>query len=425
MHASCANHRAPSCASPAEAVRLMGEALRGLSSEGESERVALSCARGRVLSESVRADRDSPAIDVSAMDGFAVRFADIEAMSGQLALDVHHEAAIGAPPRTLKAGTAMRIVTGAPVPVGADTVIRYEDVIEDAGAVRLAIAPGRVERGASIRRQGENAAAGSEVMRSGLLINAAMIGALASFGIDRVPVVRRVRVAIITTGDELVPPGAPVHPWQLRDSNGPVLRAMLEARPWIETAPATHVADDPDAIETAVRDAVRSADAVLMTGGVSMGHRDFVPRAVAAIGARTVFHTVAQRPGKPMFAAVFERGEGTARTDAAVPILGLPGNPLSVMVTARRLALPIVATLAGISQASLSAPARRVGDPDSATIALWWHRLVQECDGGEVALIAGRGSGDLAAAAASSGFIEVPPGGAIGAMMPYYAWDEV
>jgi molybdenum cofactor synthesis domain-containing protein len=413
---SCGRSSGFRFASPGEAVDALcaelahGEARR----EVGVERVALGAARGRVLAEAARADRDSPALDVSAMDGFAVRTADLRGRELPIA---GVEAAIGRAAMVMIPGTAVRIVTGAPVPIGADAVIKREDVEEGETAVRFSAEASAAKAGPNIRRRGENAAVGAVVAETGGLVTSALVGVLAAVGCAEVPVRRRVRVRIITTGDELVPVAATPEAWQLRDSNGAALHALLAARAWIEVAPARHVRDEPGAIAMELRAAADEADAVFLTGGVSMGDRDFVPRVVEGLGGRVVFHKLPQRPGKPMLAAVMPTKRGS------VPVLGLPGNPVSVMVTARRLGVPMLASLVGAREKVDVPPRREIAGADAGTLDLWWHRLVRDGADGRLELIGGRGSGDVVAAAGSSGFVEVPPGGSGAGPWPYYAWD--
>ncbi|MEI6273300.1 MAG: molybdopterin-binding protein, partial [Phycisphaerae bacterium] len=306
--------------------------------------------------------------------------------------------------------------------VGADVVVRHEDVVVKNGGVRLMIGVGAIKAGANIRRRGENAKCGDEIARAGALIGAAIIGALASFGVARVVVRKRVRVALVTTGDELVGAHDQVQPWQVRDSNGPVLESLLGERTWIEIVSRTHARDDADSLAQTLTRAMEIADAVILTGGVSMGHKDFVPQVTARLGAHTIFHKLPQRPGRPMLAAV----RPATDTLAARMILGLPGNPVSVMVTARRLGIEMLGALAGLSTQHFAAHTRSVANADSATLPMWWYRLVGErvnaSGHSELRLLSGKGSGDIAAATSSVGFIEVAPGEQTLGAHKFYAW---
>lgn len=405
-------------ASPAEAV----SAARAELSPLGSEPVSLALTGGRVLAEPIRADRDSPPMDVSAMDGFAIRLENVAAMTSDRGIPVApDEARIGSPPMPMPRGAiGVRIVTGAPVPTGSDAVIRREDVIESGAGVRLKVATEAVKAGAHIRRRGENAKINATILLAGTIVTGASVGALASIGVAEVPVHRRVRIAIISTGDELVPVNVAPLDWQLRDGNAPAIKAMLGARRWIEVQSTVHVRDDEKQLEAALRAAAANSDAIVLSGGVSMGHRDFVPSAVATLGARTIFHGLPQRPGKPMLAAVLPRDGGRV----SLPILGLPGNPVSVLVTCRRLAIPILGKLAGLPDSSMITATRTLAASDEARIDLWWHRAVSQEAGGALRLISSKSSGDFAAVAGSAGFVEISPGKSGAGPWPFFAWDH-
>ncbi len=374
----------------------------------EREPVALPRAIGRVLAEDLRADRASPACDVSAMDGFAVRAEDLA--SGTLAIAA--EVRIGQAPPALAPGSAVRIVTGGAVPEGADTIVRREDVREEGGVIVIeAGTAARILPGAEIRREGENGRMGDPVVSSGTLLDATNASALASFGGSVIQVHRRVRVALLTTGDELVDPGAPATRWQVRDSNGLALRALLD-RPWIELLSFPRAPDEPDAMRAAITAALSSADALVLTGGVSMGARDHVPDALRACGVEVLFHRLPQRPGRPVLGAIAPGGR---------PVLALPGNPVSVQVTGRRLALPAIARRAGITRdRARIAVCLHPALPDSG--ALWWHRLVRIAPDGTASIVPSSGSGDVVAIAKSDGFVEIPPRTAGAGPFPFYEW---
>jgi molybdopterin molybdotransferase len=231
-----------------------------------------------------------------------------------------------------------------------------------------------------------------------------------------------VRVTIITTGDELVTTDRTPDPWQIRDSNGSVLASLLGARAWIEVVAHLHAKDDADALAATLAKALDSADAVILTGGVSMGHHDHVPQVIERLGADTVFHRLPQRPGRPMLAAVLPR----AGTRAPRLILGLPGNPVSVMVTARRLGIPMLGQLAGLPQGAFTAPRLHIDGDDGAQLGMWWFRLVSErvTANGErrLQLLPTKSSGDIAAAAMSTGFVEVPPNQSAAGANAFYPW---
>ncbi len=400
--------------SPAEAVRLIVDQARAV----ETETIPLAGAAGRVLAQPIRADRPSPSCDVSAMDGYALRTSDL-AHTTPLTLDIIADAPPGTrpPPMPPLPGT-LRIMTGSPIPPGADLVIKREDTTEQttehthADAQTITIEPDvlrTLKPGNHIRRQGENIAQGAIVAQPGVEISPTLAGMLSLFGQTTVTVHRPVRTAIITTGDEVLPTDATPTPYQLRDSNSPALAAMLASKPWLVPAspaspalPAspTHANDTPKHIAAAITAALAHADLLFMTGGVSMGDRDHVPAVLRDLGATILFHKLPQRPGKPALAALMPGGQ---------LVLGLPGNPVSVCVTARRLGGPVLRHLAGLTNPE---PDRlvRLENNDRKTLELWWHRLVQLMPDGAARLVANVGSGDLVAAARADGFIEIPPG---------------
>jgi molybdopterin molybdotransferase len=369
--------------------------------------VPLERAIGRVLAEGVTADRDSPAADVSAMDGFAVRAADLAL--GEL--PIAGELRIGQEPMALPARSALRIVTGAPVPPGADVVVKREDTEEASGRVRFAAATKSLPVWTNIRRKGENAKAGEAVVAAGAEVTAPVAGVLAACGRAEVPVHRRVRVAVLVTGDEVLGVGDTPGPYQLRDSNGYTVLAIATRWKWVEAERAPAVKDDPGVLRSVMRDLLVSADALIVTGGVSMGERDFVPRVVRDLGAEVLFHKVNQRPGKPVFAAAME----------GKPIFGLPGNPLSVMVTMRRMVVPVLERLGGIQNGAPPALMRLV-NPDDRRLDMWWHRFVKVVGEGRAELLSISSSGDVMNAARSDGFVELPPGAGGEGPWGYYSW---
>jgi molybdopterin molybdotransferase len=392
---------------PDDAVAALITPLRPLPTES----VSWQDAAGRVLAEALRADRDSPPADVSSMDGYALRREDLSGRRWPVAGDI----LIGqlAPP--LPAGSALRIVTGACVPANAAAVVPREDVEEQAdqeGHVgQITLRAGSIAAGQYIRRRGENLAAAQEVLVRGTLLHAPAVAALAAFGLASPRVHQRVRASVLTTGDEVLPPDATPQPWQIRDSNGPALHALLAECPLVRPSPPRHIPDDVDRLNAALRNSLDQSELVLLTGGVSMGQRDYVPDLVRSLGARILFHRLPIRPGKPILAAIAPAGQ---------VILGLPGNPVSVLVTACRFAGAAIRALSGL-------PPRRpasvlIDAPDDSRIALWWSRPAQKLTPDSVRLVPSQGSGDLVAAARSDGFVEIPPQRAGPGPWPSYSW---
>lgn len=372
----------------------------GLLPPVSTESIAQALAAGRVLAERILTDRPSPPLDVSAMDGFALRLADVK--QEQIPICGTSQAGHAAP--ELREGEAVRIFTGAPVPSGADIVVKREDTLEQPQQVEITVDRSSLRTGQNIRRSGENAPPGSEVLSAGIEIGAAQMVALATFAPPQVSVYRRVRVAILNTGDELIEGGSPALAWQIRDSNGPLLEALIGKRGWLELTSRVRVADQIDVLRNHLAAHLKNNDAILLTGGVSIGDTDHVPHVLRELGANIVFHKLPIRPGKPVLGAIGPQGQA---------ILCLPGNPVSVAATALRIAFPILKHLAGFRDIAPSFMPVVLTDPDQKSIPLHWYRPVQFCRPIANAMIQVRltpnlGSGDVVALSASDAFIEIP-----------------
>lgn len=300
-----------------------------------TERVALRAALNRVLAEDVASPIDVPAHDNSAMDGYAFDGAALSghASSGdktQLTLRVAGQAFAGHPfEGAVASGECVRIMTGAAMPADCDTVVPQEFVTRTDGE-RISFEPQRFARGANCRHAGEDLARGQSALRAGRILRASDLGLLASLGIGEVAVRRRVRVAFISTGDELRSIGEPLPVGCVYDSNRYTLSAMLD-RLNIETLDLGVVRDEPAALEAALRQAAESADVVLTSGGVSVGEADFTRKMLQTFGD-VAFWSMAMRPGRPL---AFGRVWSGGRVAVGHPALffGLPGNPVAVMVT--------------------------------------------------------------------------------------------
>jgi molybdopterin molybdotransferase len=286
----------------------------------KAESVALDDAMGRILAEDIIADTDLPPFDRAQMDGYAVRAADV--VNTPARLRIAGESAAGAGwHHEMKAGEAVRIMTGAPVPAGADAVQQVELTREENGAGFVEILE-PVEAGRSIVRQADEINSGETVLRAGEDINAAMIATLASFGYAQVKVGRLPRVAVMATGSELVDVGEKPAADQIRDSNNYTIAAYAKlAGAIVERLPLA--GDDTAELKRQIAAAASRSDVLVTSGGVSMGVYDFTKAALRELGAEIFFERVALRPGKP---TVFARLGNTL-------IFGLPGNPVSVAVT--------------------------------------------------------------------------------------------
>ncbi|NND45810.1 MAG: molybdopterin molybdotransferase MoeA [Xanthomonadales bacterium] len=316
-----------------EAVQELLKAARAVE---ETESIALRKLMGRVLAEDVEAPIDVPPADNSAMDGYALRHDDWP--GEERTLPVSQRIPAGSEPEALREGTAARIFTGAGVPAGADTVVVQEDCEMHGDAVQIRVLP---PKGANIRPRAQDMAAGQQVLSRGARMRPQEIGLLASLGLDSATVFRRLRVAVLSNGDELVEPGRPAGEGRIYNSNRYLLDVMLQA--WgFEVIDLGIAPDDPAQIEELLLEAAVDADVILSSGGVSVGEEDHVKDVVAALGAVDLWK-VAIKPGKPF---AFGHVKGT-------PFLGLPGNPASVLVTALVVARRYLFACQGVSESSV------------------------------------------------------------------------
>ncbi len=293
--------------------------------------VPLVAAAGRWLASDMQARLTHPPADVSAMDGWAIRFADLPGPFREAG----EAAAGGAFARELGPGEAVRIFTGAPVPKGADTIVVQEEMALADGCLVLSGA-GPDAPGRHVRRRGQDVAAGAPLARAGARIAPPLLGLLAAAGHAAIPVRRRPRVALLATGSELVPPGVVPAAGQIVSSNGVMLAALAQTA-GAEVRDCGIVPDDPAATSAAIRAAASGADVLVTIGGASVGVHDLVRPALLAQGGRIDFWRIALRPGKPLLAG--QLGEAL--------VLGLPGNPVSAFVCALLFLLPLLRHLGG------------------------------------------------------------------------------
>lgn len=298
-----------------------------------AEQVSLANAAGRILAEVVGARRDLPGFDQSAMDGYAVRCATLTVGAW---LPVTGRTAAGEAPGIMADGGAHRILTGAPLPSGADAVLAQETVHRDGGLIRIMAVP---PSGTNIRHQGEDMRHGEELARPGTRLDWRHITVLAAQGIAEVRVRRRPRVTLLSSGRELRGAGDCLSKGQIHDSNMPMLAALLTG--WgVEVRPMPIVPDDAASMRRALQSAAADADIVLTTAGISVGDEDHVRDALHALGGDLAVLKVAMKPGKPLAAG---------RLGSAV-FIGLPGNPLAALAGAIGFVRPMLARLAGTSE---------------------------------------------------------------------------
>jgi len=358
------------------------------------ETIPLARALGRILAEPVTAPHDVPHFANSAMDGYAIRAADVSEPG--VVLDVTEEVAAGAVARGIvKAGEAMKLMTGAPMPEGADAVVRVEDTEEDAGGVRILAA---VSRGNHVRAPGGDLRRGDQVFAAGVRLSSTHVGVLASIGAVELEVARLPRIAVMSTGDELAAPEKEeLAPGMIRDSNRPMLLALLEEA-GVETIDLGAIGDDADVLRATVGRAAIEADVIVTSGGVSMGDYDLIKTVLAAETGVEMFQ-LAMKPGKPF-------GFGPV---GGTPLFGLPGNPVSVLVSFEQLVRPALLAMQGaraILRPRLRGRAgeRMVSDPEKVEFVR--ARLAD----GKVVRTGGQGSHILSGAANADFFAVLPVG---------------
>ena len=377
------------------------------------EHVPLRSAHGRVLAEDAHTDIDQPPFDRVAMDGIALRSSAYAA--GGRRFRVAHTQGAGSEPRPLAAdGDCIEIMTGAALPDGADAVIPVERLALEAGYATVA-EDLAVSAGLNIHRRGLDQAAGTRVLQRGTRLRAPELAILAAAGFARVPVGRRPRLAVVSTGDELLDPGTVPLPGQVRRSNVYGILAALSARGHHDTVDR-HLPDDLPLLTARLGELLAAHDVVILSGGVSAGRFDYVPAALEANGVVKVFHKVAQRPGRPLW---FGRGP------AGQLVFGLPGNPVSTLTCLVRYVLPALAAYEGAAPAApaLVALDGRIQAP--AGLAFFMPvDLVAGAGGPRAVPHPTHGSGDFSSLARTAGFVEVGPGQTAehGTPVPIYHW---
>jgi len=367
-----------------------------------SERVSLTEATRRILAADVAATLDLPAFDNSAMDGYAVRVADLEAASAEkpVRLNISQHIPAGAKQiAALGTGQCARIFTGSPAPPGADAVVMQEDVVRegDTATFREAAKPW-----ANVRFRGEDVKAGTVVIKAGERVTAGIIALLGALGISEISVHRRPTVAMLATGNELREPDQPLQAGEIYESNRAALAALLgDAGALPRLFPV--IPDALDKTREALRRAFDECDVVVTSGGVSVGELDFVKDAFRELGGKMEFWRVAIRPGKPfVFGSLGEK-----------LLCGLPGNPVSAFVTAAMLVWPAILRLQGARDVELSAQFA-IADDAFVNKTDRRHLMRVRVDGnGHVSLAGLQASHALGSLAAANGLVDVPAGGVI------------
>lgn len=367
------------------------------------EHIATADALGRALAERLTSVVNVPPLDNSAMDGYAVRIADI--VNASTRLRVTQRIPAGTVGQPLEAGQAARIFTGAPVPAGCDAVVMQKYCGAEGDTVTISKHP---KMGENIRRSGEDIAIGAEILPAGIRLRPQEMGLAASAGIAILPVYRKLKVATFFTGDEIVMPGEPLKPGQIYNSNRFVLTGLLQAL-GCEVVDLGIVPDDFAATVKVLETAATGADLIITSGGVSVGEEDHVKAAVESVGKLDLWK-IAIKPGKPLAFGEVGHGEEWQK----VPFIGLPGNPVSAFVTFCLFVRPFILRSQGITATAPQAFSLKADfdwlKPDKRREFL--RARLHTADNGEVGvhLYPNQGSGVLTSTVWADGLVEVPEG---------------
>lgn len=382
---------------PAQALQL----LFALATPLPQESIGLVQGRGRILATPILADRDLPACDRSAMDGYACLASDTTAGSPLTCLGVL--SAGDASRFTVTPGSCVRVFTGAPIPEGADCVVMQEvSIAEEGGLIRIAKAH---QSGQHILHRGEDALAGAMLLETGTILGPAQLSVCAAVGANTLEVIRLPQVTIVPTGSELLPVEAAVESHSLRESNSHGVRAMVELLSPAQVRVASPAIDDLATLSAALEAAMQGADVVVTVGGASVGAKDFIQQAVVQLGGTVHADKMLMKPGKPVIVA----------TIGNTLVLGLPGSPLACLTTARVLLLPLLRFLAGyidplgprISACLSEATSHKPGRPRFALVSLAVDGSAQI----QATPISTASVADLVAAGRADGLLEIEASG--------------
>jgi len=363
----------------------------------EKQVVAVAASIGKVLRQSVTAERDQPPFDRVMMDGIAVSYADVESNTREFPIQAMQAA--GDKQIALEAGKAIEIMTGASLPIGADCIVPVEKIsISDDVATLEADYEARQNQ--FIHPRGSDHTKGTVLLDPGKRISPMDIAIINSCGLTDVDISKAPSIRVISTGNELVAAGEPVEPHQIRLSNGPAIIAMLQQHGYNDCA-HDHLVDDLDLLRERIGAHLDNADVLILSGGVSMGKADYIPQVLGELGVEVVFHKISQRPGKPMWFGVGSKGQA---------VFALPGNPVSTLVCCRQYVIPALNAASG----------EREHPPEFAALAQPFTfkpqltcflpvRLISSVGGQLLAIpVHTNTSGDFASLTGTDGYIELP-----------------
>jgi molybdopterin molybdotransferase len=380
--------------------RLAEEAINSRLTCLPIESLPLTQCVGGILRENVYAERDHPPFDRVLMDGIAVDSAALR--RGLKRFHIQGTQAAGTPPVKLAtADDAIEVMTGAILPPGSDCVIPVEQ-LEIAGGYASLSAEVAWPAYHNVHRRGSDSRQGALLLETGTLLRAPEIAVAASAGMARVRVSSQPAVMVVSTGDELIEPGDPIADYQVRRSNAYAVAASLRKRGLVRVGD-DHVADDEALLEERLGLHLNTHEVVVLSGGVSMGKFDLVPKALARLGVQEVFHAVAQRPGRPMWFGIGPQGQA---------VFGLPGNPVSTLVCLIRYVIPAIAEAMGTRRVSPERLALAAPVTFQPPLAYFLPVTIEHDDWGRPWANPRRpsGSGDFLSLAGTDGFVELPPG---------------
>ncbi len=360
------------------------------------EQVGLDAAVGRVLRQTVVAERDQPPFDRVMMDGIAISFSDID--QGIRRFPIQATQAAGDKQLTLEPGHCIEIMTGASLPQQADCIVPVERISVSDGVAEIA-AGYTAEHRQFIHARGSDHTEGTELLTPGLRVSPMDIAVIASCGLTEVAASRLPAIRVVSTGNELVPAGEPIESHQVRMSNGPALIAMLEQHGYRD-CDHDHLVDEPEHLRQEIARHLHAADILILSGGVSMGKADYIPQVLDDLGVKVEFHKVSQRPGKPMWFGVGPAGQA---------VFALPGNPVSTLVCCRQYVIPALDRASGLTETppQFAALTEDVTFKPQLTCFLP-VRLLSNVGGGVLAMpVHTNTSGDFASLSGTDGYIEL------------------